>query len=105
VAAQLARELNYRGIVDPTRIYSVDVMGGGDHGKGAFIFGAKIAVVLCSEKKDPNEIDWEAYFDFEISVAKIICGKDSGEIIELTINGQANKRIEDHCNRKTSCYC
>ena len=44
-------------------------------------------------------------FDFEISVAKIICGKDSGEIIELTFNGQANKRIEDHCNRKTSCYC
>jgi hypothetical protein len=66
-------------------------MAGGDHGKGAFIFGAKIAVVLCV-KKDSNEIDWEAYweayFEVEISVAEIICGKDSAEIIDLAIKDE-----------------
>jgi hypothetical protein len=38
MAAQLSRELNHRGIVDPSRIHSIiDIMGGGDHGKRAFI--------------------------------------------------------------------
>jgi hypothetical protein len=48
---------------------------GRPHGKGAFIFGAKIAVVLRMEK-DPNEIDWGASIEVEVSVAEIICGKN-----------------------------
>lgn len=92
-AAQLARELNHRDIVDPKRVQGIDVMAGGDHGKGAFVFGAKV-VVYVTKEEDHKEIDEDASFLFEISVAEIVCSKDCGDIIAMTIKDELTKGLE-----------
>ncbi len=81
LAAQLTRQLNYRDINDPSRIKRIDVMAGGDHGQGAFIFGAKVVVVLKGEK----EGDEDDLFTFSISTAEIQCDHETAEILNNTI--------------------
>lgn len=92
LAAQLARELNHRHIVDPKRVIDIDVMAGGDHGKGAFVFGAKV-LVYVSKEDNHDEVDEEASFIFEISVAEIICSKDSADVIAITIKKELTKGL------------
>jgi len=43
--------------------------------------GARIDVILSDESKEKDH----TLFYFEVSVAEIICRKDSAEILELTI--------------------
>ncbi len=80
LAAQLTRQLNYRGIDDPSHIKRIDVMAGGDHGQGAFIFGAKVVVILKGLDGGEDEL-----FTFEITTAEIKCDKDTAEILNHTI--------------------
>ena len=48
-AAQLSRFLTSKKI-EPKDIRQVDMVAGGDHGKGAFQVGSKVIVVLNDEK-------------------------------------------------------
>ena len=58
-----------RGIVDPSRIKRIDVMAGGDHGQGAFIFGAKVVVVFsgATEQEEDDSFSFEILSDEVLS--------------------------------------
>ena len=65
IAAQLARQLNIKGVLSDT-IDRVDVVYGGDHGRGTFIAGSRVSVILI----DTGDSNKES-FSFEMSVAEI----------------------------------
>jgi hypothetical protein len=51
------------------------VVAGGDHGDVAFQFGASVSVEMTDARK----------IEFEVSVCEVICGKDTAQLIEVTI--------------------
>lgn len=61
--------------IKPLDIKHVWVVAGGDHGDTAFQFGASVSVELC----DGNLLE------FEVSIAELICRKDTGALIQKTI--------------------
>ncbi len=61
--------------VQPYNVVRVQVVVGGNHGDTAFQFGASVSVELAG-----NHI-----IDFEVSVCKDICRKDTGCLLEQTI--------------------
>ena len=96
-AAQLSRQMKSRGITSPGEIVRVDVVHGGDYGKGAFIAGARLSVIL-SDEATAMDVDGEKEkhesFSFEISVAEILCRKDNAEILTLTIRDELTKGLK-----------
>ena len=90
LAAQLERQLANKKITDPSRIKRIDTMAGGDHGQGAFIFGAKVVVVLSGK----TEEDEDESFSFEISVAEVLCTKDTAEILSKTVRDELTKGLK-----------
>ena len=72
--AMLAEELRRLNISVDSIDY-IDVISGGDHGKGAFIAVGKVIVFLKDGKS----------FSFEMTVAEILCRKDNAELLSLTI--------------------
>jgi len=77
----------------PEDIERIDIIAGGDHGKGAFVAGARIVVKLADNAKSAKGDDVQS-FSFEISVAEIICRKDNAEILELTIKDELTKGLD-----------
>jgi hypothetical protein len=61
--------------VQPSKVAHVQVVVGGDHGDTAFQFGGSISVELNDAR----------IIDFEVSVCKLICHKDTAKLIEQTI--------------------
>ena len=59
----------------PADVVRVQAVVGGDHGDTAFQFGASVSAELSDGQ----------IIDFEVSVCKLICRKDTGKLIELTI--------------------
>ncbi len=70
----LQRHLKSKAIA-PFNVERVQVIVGGDHGDVAFQFGESITVEM---------IDGQI-IEFEISVCKVICRKDTEKLIERTI--------------------
>jgi hypothetical protein len=60
---------------NPADILCVQVVVGGDHGNKAFQFKASVLAKLNDGK----------IIDFEVSVCKLLCQKDTGKLIESTI--------------------
>ncbi len=56
-------------------VLCIQVVLGGNHGDGAFQFGASVSAELSDGK----------IIDFEVSACKLICPKDTGKLIESTI--------------------
>ena len=81
------RELQARSVC-PLHVKRIDVMTGGDHGLEAFVFGARIVVVVVPEETK------EESFSFEMCVAEILCRKDNAEILSRTIKGELTKGLE-----------
>ena len=77
----------------PEDIERIDIITGGDHGKGAFVAGARIVVKLADDAKSAKGDDIQS-FSFEISVAEIICRKDNAEILEKTIKDELTKGLD-----------
>ena len=103
-AAQIASQLRAKHI-EPEKIERLDIIPGGDHGKGAFILGARIVVRLV-EPLRPNGEGEEAqsYFSFEISVAEVICRKDNAEILSMTIKDELTKGLRTIAENKLTFY-
>ena len=87
--AQLSRQLKFEK-VPPQTVERLDVVVGGDHGIGAFIAGAKVIVV---HKKPEGK--HEECFSFEISVAEVICRKDTGDLLAKTIKDTLTKGLRE----------
>ena len=79
----LQRHLTSRSIT-PSEVESVEVVVGGDHGDTAFQFGASVYIYLTDKK----------IIQFELSVCKIICRKDTGKLIESTILPRLTKGLK-----------
>ena len=86
-SAQLKRQLRSRGITELKDIVRIDFIIGADHGKGAFIVGAKIIVTF-------NEDSNHESFSFEISIAEIICRKDTAAVLKATIHDELTKGLK-----------
>ena len=86
-SAQLKRQLRSRGIKDLKDIDRIDFIIGADHGKGAFIVGAKIVVTLKQDSIHES-------FSFEISIAEIICRKDTAAVLKATIHDELTKGLK-----------
>ena len=85
------RQLQSKG-VSPEDIIRIDIITGGDHGKGAFVARARIVVALDEQATSEGEkID---SFSFEISVAEIICRKDNADILCKTIKDELTKGLD-----------
>ena len=61
--------------VKPADVVYVQAVVGGDHGDTAFQFGASVSAELSDGQ----------IIEFEVSVCELICRKDTGKLIELTI--------------------
>ena len=91
------RQLQSKG-VSPEDIIRIDIITGGDHGKGAFVAGARIVVALDEQAtSDGKKID---SFSFEISVAEIICRKDNADILSKTIKDELTKGLDTLASNK-----
>ena len=97
-AAQLARQVNSKGVL-PDTIDRVDVVHGGDHGCGAFIAGSRVSVILLDTGDKSNDS-----FSFEISVPEIQCRKDNAEILSLTIKDDLTKGFRTIAEAKLNVY-
>ena len=89
----------------------IDIITGGDHGKGVFIAGSCIVVMLNEATQSKGQkID---SFSFEMSVAEIICRRENAEILSMTIHNDLAKSIDTiatnelnfHVNDKDKIDC
>ena len=91
------RQLQSKG-VSPEDIIRIDIITGGDHGKGTFVAGARIVVALDEQAtSEGKKID---SFSFEISVAEIICRKDNADILSKTIKDELTKGLDTLASNK-----
>jgi hypothetical protein len=74
IARYLQRHLQSKS-AKPADVLCIQAVAGGDHGDTAFQFGASVSAELSG-----GEI-----IDFEVSVCKLICRKDTGRLIKSTI--------------------
>jgi hypothetical protein len=74
IARYLQRHLQSKS-AKPADVVRVQAVVGGDHGDTAFQFGASVSAELSDGQ----------IIDFEVSVCELICRKDTGKLIELTI--------------------
>ena len=65
----------HRCTLNRADVLCIQAVAGGDHGDTAYQFGASVSAELSG-----GEI-----IDFEVSVCKLICQKDTGRLIESTI--------------------
>jgi hypothetical protein len=72
---QLQRKIDSHK-VDINKVKSLTCVFGGDHGQGAFQFGAKVEMHFTDTAKS---------IPFIISLAEVVCRKDTGELLEKTI--------------------
>ena len=70
--------------VQPSKVACIQVVVDGDHGDAAFQFGASISVELNDAR----------IIDFEVSVCKLICRKDTAKLIEQTILPQLTNGLK-----------
>jgi hypothetical protein len=71
--------------ISPSDIVRIQIVAGGDHGDTAFQFGALVSVEL---------VEGVGNIDFEVSVCKVICQKDTAKLIESTILTQLTNGLE-----------
>ncbi len=74
IARYLQRHLQSKS-ANPADVLRFQVVVGGNHGNGAFQFGASVSAELSDGK----------IIDFEVSVCELIFRKDMGKLIESTI--------------------
>ncbi len=70
--------------IRPSDVEHVQVVVGDDHGDIAFEFGVSLSVELIDRR----------IIDFEVSVCKVICQKDTATLIECTILMQLTNGLE-----------
>jgi hypothetical protein len=84
---KIARYLQRRHLqsksANPADVVHVQVVVGGNHGDGAFQFGASVSAELSDCK----------IIDFEVSACELICRKDTGKLIESTILPTLTSRL------------
>ena len=74
ITLELKRHLSSKSVM-PTNVLRVQVVVGGNHGDTAFQFGVSVSVKLSDDR----------IIDFEVSICKLICRKDTGHLLEETI--------------------
>ena len=82
IARYLQRHLQSKS-AKPADILCIQAVAGGDHGDTASQFGASVSAELSG-----GEI-----IDFEVSVCKLICRKDTGRLIKSTILPTLTSRL------------
>ena len=76
IEIQLTRALNSRSLLQPSNVYEVQVVLGGDFGDKAFHFVAEVTAFL-------NDGSEPVYFEFIVS--ELICKSESAPLLEATI--------------------
>jgi hypothetical protein len=90
----IASKLKAAGIkLSDINIKRIDFIAGADHGAGAFVAGCKIVIVYESRDQPTisiptpksGSVPHEQSIVFDVSLAEVICRKDTSDLIQKTI--------------------